>query len=232
MKIENIEVFGFRSALRSMRNPMNSWEKSDSLFYACSPYSPLNPKWNSDPPWGWGSDIFVPEDPYIGPEDFKLMMKLIRGGTEHRKFLRTIHVNADFTLPRYVWTEFDTYKIATVRNSCSTMHKLGRMPISQEDFEAPIPNFLLFELNHLGQLFRETKNFDIVREMKNILPEGFLQKANMDLNYETILNIYSQRKNHRLPQWNCTKLDSGVYSICKWIEDLPYMKHIFKDIYE
>ena len=162
--IENTEVYGFRAALRAMRNPMDSWNKSDSNYHV----QYTGP---------WGRNIKVPELPVLGDADLKLAHKLIRGGTPHRKFLRQIIVWVDFTLPRYIWQELDTYKVATVRNSCSTMHKLGHRDLIQEDFAAPIPLSLLNELNQLGEDYRIIKDYNYVRDMKNILPEGFLQKS-------------------------------------------------------
>jgi len=195
MKIENTEVFGFRAALRGMRNPMNSWNKSDSVFLengllAC-----------------------------IGEADNELAKKLIKAGTEHRKFLRFIHIQVDLTIPRYIWQELDTYKIATVRLSCSTMHKLGSKDLEESDFQ---DNYVLEqtkqELNACGNQYRITKNINLLRQMKQMLPEGFLQKATYDFNYENAINLYHQRKNHRMSEW------SGEDGICKWIESLPMMK--------
>lgn len=225
MKIKNTEIYGLKSSFRAMRNPMNSWEKSDSEFGSAKTEEKFVAEFRK---------IDCAEAPLIGSEDLKLACKLIRGGSEHRKFLRQIMVWVDFTLPRYIWTELDTYKVATVRNSCSTMHKLGRQELTVEDFEnrVVLPETLK-ELNAAGLAFREKSTFhplfvphlsasplegyDIVRYMKAILPEGFLQKATMTFNYETLLSMYFQRKTHRLPEW------SGANGICKWIECLPYM---------
>lgn len=213
MKIENTDVSNFGSALRAMRNPMNSWDRSDSNLNAI----------------------------HIGADDLKLACKLVRGGSEHRKFLRQIIVWADFTLPRYVWQEMDTYKVATVRNSCSTMHKLGHAALEPEDFELQHVNQATLEgLNLAGECYRSKdpfvivpgaawatldveertvlKDYDIVRWMKGTLPESFLQKATMTFSYETLLSMYMQRHNHRLPQWS-----GGSGSICNWIYHLPYM---------
>jgi hypothetical protein len=214
MKIENIEVFGFRSALRGMRNPMNSWDRSDTRY---------SHNWIN----GQGFLIGCPDYPNIGPEDLKLACKLIKGGSEHRKFLRQIQIWFDITIPRYVWQEKDTYKVATVRNSCSTMHKLGSKDLTQEDFELPIPSDWLRLLNFMGKDFRLAKENkdtalmnEIRREYKNLLPEGFLQKATYTMNYETALTMYFQRRNHRLPEWRADKEGS----ICSFIAHLPYME--------
>jgi len=208
MKIEKIEVFGFKAALRGMRNPMDSWDKSDSEFHYIKHLH------------------YAVESPVIGPKDMALALKLIKGGSEHRKFLRQIQVWWDITAPRYVWQELDTYKVATVRNSCSTMHKLGTRDLTQEDFELPIGTDLLCLLNQMGREFRaakvvkDTEQMNLIRrEYKNVLPEGFLQKATYSFNYETAMTMYRQRKNHRLPEWNAGKPGS----ICAMIRSLPYM---------
>lgn len=191
MKIENTEVSGFQAAIHGMRNPMNSWDKSDSNFDC---------------------------EMIIGPNDLELSKKLIKAGTEHRKFLRMIHIQCFITLPRYIWQEMDTYKVSTVRLSCSTMHKLGMTDLTIQDFQNNwILEETLQELNFLGRNYRETKNVDLLRQMKQILPEGFLQSADLDFNYETAMNMYYQRKNHRMSEW------SGENGICKWMESLPMM---------
>lgn len=191
MKIENTEVSGFQAAIHGMRNPMNSWDKSDSNF-----------------------DCGM----IIGPNDLELSKKLIKAGSEHRKFLRMIHIQCFITLPRYIWQEMDTYKVSTVRLSCSTMHKLGMTDLTIQDFQNNwILEETLQELNFLGRNYRETKNVDLLRQMKQILPEGFLQSADLDFNYETAMNMYYQRKNHRMSEW------SGENGICKWMESLPMM---------
>lgn len=193
MKIENTEVFGFKAAMHGMRNPMNSWDKGDSGF-------------NQD-------GIFI-----IGEKDKELALKLIKAGTEHRKFLRMIHIQCFITLPRYIWQEMDTYKIATVRMSCSTMHKLGFTDLTPEDFQdGIIYDEVLNNINQIAKEYRETKQVDLLHLMKQILPEGFLQSADLDFNYETAINMYHQRKNHRMPEW------SGDGGICKWIKGLPMM---------
>lgn len=205
MKISNTEVFGFRSALRAMRNPFASWAKSDSRFYGDSR----------------GENIaFAIERPEIGPNDLKLALKLIKAGSEHRKFLRQIIIWADLTLPRYMWQEFDTYKVATVRNSCSTMHKLGHRSLVLSDFQdEAVPEETLTRLNTLGETYRDSKKqgFGTVRTMKQILPESFLQKSTYTMSYETALNMLLQRGSHRLPEW------SGPSGVCEWLRKLPYL---------
>lgn len=205
IQITNTEVYGFRHSLRAMRNALESWERSDSNT-AIEAY-------------GQYADI--------GPNDLALAIKLIKAGASHRKFLRSICVWCDINAPRYVWTEIDTYKIATVRNSCSTMHKLGHRDLTPDDFsEQDVIPEVLVELNKLGKLYRETKKYDFVKQMKRILPEGFMQLASYHTNYETLLNMFFQRRNHRLDEWRAT--DDNTVSICNWIKSLPYMKEFLE----
>jgi hypothetical protein len=242
LKIENTLIFGFLPAFRGMRNPANSWAASDSWFSHTSgtatnilgevkTKAEINwgPPGGLDLPWGeWmhGEDPWVaPEYPLIGPKDMKLACRLIRGGSEHRKFLRQIVVWADLTLPRYVWTELDTYKVGTVRDSCSTMYKLGTRPLVPDDFEKGVVGHDVLEtLNKLGEEYRTTKSYDLVREMKQLLPEGFLQKATYSMNYENALNMYCQRRKHRLPEWNA----GSEGSLCHWIAGFPYMSEFIE----
>ena len=197
IKIENVEVAGLSTAIRGMRNPMDSWDKTDS---------------------GQGSNWYV-----IGDADMELCKKLIKAGPEHRKFLRQIYVGFDITLPRYVWSEFDTYQWV-VKNSCSTMHKLFKKdcPITLEQFmynynDIDILMTTLERLNRLSTEYfiapTQVQKDSILRRAKAILPEGFLQKRTVSTNYEQLRNIYHQRKNHRLPCW---------HKICGEIENLLY----------
>jgi hypothetical protein len=193
MKIQETEVSGFKAAITGLRNPMNSWDKSDSIFFPDGTFE-------------------------IGPEDNKLAKKLIKAGTEHRKFLRLIHISCFITIPRYIWQELDTYKVSTVRMSCSTMHKLGSTDLTVEDFQdGTVLIETLKELNKLGAKYREDKKVEILKLMKQILPESFLQSATYDMSYETAMNIYHQRKTHRMSEW------SGKDGICEWIASLPMM---------
>lgn len=218
MLIENTEVFGFRAALRGMRNPKNSWHKSDSRYGIPRQSLEQRAQWN---PYV----VEVPEYPLLGENDLKLALSLISGGSEHRKFLRMITISMDITIPRYVWQELDTYKVCTVRNSCSTMHKLGHTKLEADDFEGGVilPEVLNF-LNSLGKSYRDTKDYNFVRVMKNHTPESFLQKATYHMNYETAITMFKQRWNHRLSQWRAG--EEG--SICNWILMLPYMKDFLK----
>jgi len=226
MKIEKVQVCGFDPAFRGMRNPKDSWERSDSEFYDLSPLWPYGTSADflkTNMPWSPG--IRVPEYPYIGPIDMKLACELISGGSVHAKFLRQIIIWADLTLPRYCWQEVDTYKISTVRNSCSTMHKLGSRELTQDDFELPIVECWLNGLNELIREFQEKKDQkskeirDVRRELKNALPEGFLQKATYMMSYETALAWLRWRGSHRLDEWNIR----AAGSLCKWVDSLPYM---------
>jgi hypothetical protein len=220
----NTEVFGFNAALRGMRNPMNSWDKGDSVYRSDSV-------------------------PSIGPNDCKLALSLIKAGTEHRKFIRSIIIWTDIEAPRYVWQELDTYKVATVRNSCSTMHKLGSRDLVCEDFSCGVVmpavltelNLLAGDYRHLKSIKADSNKIDCVqRQMKQLLPEGFLQKATYTMNYETALTMFKQRRNHRLPEWKffteyCHKdpvigIKDEDTSITNWIFSLPYMKLIIESL--
>jgi hypothetical protein len=197
MIIEHIDVNGFEAAFRGMRNAMNSWDRSDSYF----DYRGMFQK--------------------AGEEDLKLACSLISKGSEHRKFLRVITVSFDIACPRYVWQELDTYKVSTVRLSCSTMNKLGGSELSTRDFQGgEVDSLVLLELNRKSKLYESTKNYEYVREMKKMMPEGYIQRATYHMSYETALSMYLQRKNHRLPEWN-VKFDG---SICQMIRGLPYME--------
>ena len=205
MKITNTEVYGFAASLRGMRNPMNSWHLQDSVPYYCMP------------------DILW-DATLIGERDLDLAKRLIKAGNEHCKFLRQIQVWADFEMPLYWWSEFDTYKFNT-KNSCSTMHKLlnAKKEIELSDFvysndiEKEILSFSVRELNILRNRYLETKDFNYVIRGKRLLPTSFKQKRTVNTNYAELINIYNQRKNHRLKEeWQ------DVF--CKWCEELPYFK--------
>ena len=210
LKIENAEVVGWEHAIRGMRNPMNSWEKSDS---------------------GWGeprsNDSFVFEmdsEGYwifsIGPEDQKLMAKLSKAGTDHRKFMRMITVYLDITAPLYWWKEFDTYKVDTVANSCSTMHKIADKEFTMDDFSCEHLvgiakddlNGTLAVLNHFRKFYLKTKEKSFWWQMIQLLPSSYNQKRTVMLNYEVLANIYKSRRNHKLDEW---------HTLCDWIETLP-----------
>lgn len=224
MKIERTIVFGFEPALEDMRNPMDSWADSDSLFWS----SPGHSGRYDD---NYGGFIHAPERPVLGPKDLELACKLIKRGSAHRKFLREIIVWVRLTIPRFVWQELDTYKVATTRNSCSTMNKLGTRDLEQSDFERPVLPVYLAHINEKGAALRTCKEegegiMEARVQLKNDLPEGYLQRAGYLMSYETTLSMYLDREYHRLPQWRA----SQPQSICAWIKCLPYMADFIKAV--
>lgn len=225
--VENVEVFGFRHALRNMRNPKESWHLNDTVFnYTSEPNE---------------HGFLVPEGPVVGREDFRLLTSLERGGSEHRKVLRTIQVWLDVVPWRGMWQELDTYKVATVRNSCSTMHKLGHRDLTPADFqdedmqEDDVDLAYLAKINRMGRAYREggCKDASLLMRLKHRLPEGFLQRAGLHFSYETALNMFFQRWNHRVPEWtwsgagrvpNQDDLEAGTWpSFCDVLWRLPYL---------
>ena len=208
IKIEDVEVMGMRKAIKGMRNAMNSWDKSDSYFLLqCSQYAGCKKT----------------EDYRIGEVDMKLCKNLIKAGSSDRKFLRMIHVQADVTAPLYWWKEYDTYKVGTVANSCSTMHTIHKRDLTLDDFsyEHLIPvaldclNETIKTINTARQFVVDMKLKEDWWQMIQLLPSSFNQMRTIDLNYENLLSIYRQRKGHKLDEWR---------EFCKWIETLPYMK--------
>lgn len=226
IKFENTEVMGWEHAIRGMRNPLNSHERSDSGYcmdtLACHTCkgNRNNCKKNID------NHKFI-----IGPNDFDLMKRLSNAGADHRKFMRMITVYVDITAPLYWWKEFDTYKVGTVANSCSTMHKIHAKEFTLEDFscehliddeaiptrvysaldmmEATIENF-----NYLRELYLETKDKKYWWQIIQLLPSSYNQKRTVMLNYEVLANIYKSRMNHKLDEWSVGFID--------WIKTLPY----------
>lgn len=227
IRIENVDVFGWESAIRGMRNPMNSWDKSDSQFHVCSKSGKTSCT-------------------EIGNNDLKLMQSLVKAGTDHSKFMRMINVSCDITAPRYWWTEYDTYKVGTVRNSCSTMHKIADKEFEQSDFSrehlitldyqhydildteevkriefqtasTEILRLIIQCLNNYRKLYLATKNKKYWWQMIQILPQSYNQRATVQLNYATLRNMYHARKNHKLDEW---------IEFCKWVETLPYSELI------
>lgn len=221
MLFENTEVFNFEGAIRGMRNPKESWDKSDSEL-----------KFTPD----FEKRVMLPFY-VIGPKDLQLMQTLIKAGSEHRKFMRQIFVSVDITAPLYWWKEFDTYKVATVSNSCSTMHKLADTSITLDcfemgDFTPLIDNFkidlswqtVLSYLEQLRQKYNETKDKRYWKELIRLLPESWLQKRTVTMNYENLLGICSkgQRRFHKLTEWS--------ESFISWARTLPYAQEfIFID---
>lgn len=215
MKFENTEVWGFEHAIRGMRNPKNSWNKSDSVAKKEFDYKTEK----------------VIDKFYVGGNDLKLMQMLIRAGSEHRKFLRQIFVSVDITAPLYWWKEFDTYKIGTVANSTSTMHKLSSTPITFECFETDDYDEIEFDggevqtiINYLETLrnkYIETKDKRCWKELIRWLPESWLQKRTITMNYENLLMMYRQRKSHKLNEWSGLD-NSELPNYISWIKSLPY----------
>ena len=214
LKIENFEVLGWEHAIRGMRNPMNSWEKSDSNFFDDSEGHVCNIC------QGRGSMSLIE----IGQNDYTLMKNLRNAGTDHRKFMRMITVYLDITAPLYWWKEFDTYKVGTVANSCSTMHKIHSKEFTLEDFSCeklydqlgdlrPIVD----RLNVYRERYLETKDKNDWWQMIQLLPTSYNQKRTVMLNYEVLANIYKSRRNHKLDCW---------HTFCDWIEELPYSELI------
>jgi hypothetical protein len=208
IKIENVEVIGWEHAIRGMRNPMNSWEKSDSGY--TSPYQ--DGCTNST---GFS----------IGSNDLDLMKRLRNAGTDHRKFMRMIAVYLDITAPLYWWKEFDTYKVGTVANSCSTMHKIADKEFTLEDFSCEHLVGIAKDdlhgttavLNHFRKLYLQSKDKKYWWQMIQLLPSSYNQKRTVMLNYEVLANIYKSRRNHKLDEW---------VEFCEWIETLPYSELI------
>lgn len=229
IKIEKTDVFGWEAAVRGLRNPMNSWDKSDSEF---GPFTEEDI---------YNQSIIVSLEPKIGPNDMNLMKRLRNAGADHRKYLRMIHVQANVTAPLYWYKEYDTYKISTVANSCSTMHKIADKEFTLDDFscehlidfDEPIrkdknnlskyPWFKTFlisivdQLNYARELYLETKDKRYWWQMIQLLPTSYNQKRTIDLNYENLINMYHARKNHKLDEW---------HDFCRWIESLPYAKEL------
>ena len=231
LKIKNTEVIGWEAAIRGMRNPMNSWEKSDSIFVGDGEYHDICG--NSGPYNGTVTDTETFFE--MGDNDLDLMTRLRNAGTDHRKFMRMITVYIDITAPLYWWKEFDTYKVGTVANSCSTMHKIVDKEFTLKDFscehlEGRALNTLedmVDELNYWRDYYlvitkqnvvgADTKAKDIWWQMIQLLPSSYNQKRTVMLNYEVLANIYKSRKNHKLDEW---------HTFCNWIETLPYSELI------
>lgn len=230
MKFENTEVWGFKHAIRGMRNPLESWDKSDS---GCKLYCSVEGVCVEKPCSYDNCNGCTTTEYIIGKNDLELMQKLIKAGSEHRKFLRQIFVSVDITAPLYWWKEFDTYKVGTVANSTSTMHKLASTPITidcfeMDDFEdckddsnvyvSAIWIESITRLEKLRQTYNETKDKRYWKELIRLLPESWLQKRTITMNYENILNMYRQRKNHKLTEWS--------KSFCDWVKTLPYAEEL------
>ena len=233
LKIEKTEVVGWEAAVRGMRNPMNSWDQSDSHYESealeCHDLS-------GDP-----TKVYLVNKYILGSNDLDLMTRLRNAGTDHRKFMRMIEVYVDITAPLYWWKEFDTYKVGTVANSCSTMHKIAAkkfelddfstehiLSLSDNEFEFPIIcgvamtsmgvfSYILDALNFYRKKYLETKDKTYWWQMIQLLPSSYNQKRTIMLSYEVLVNIYKSRRNHKLDEW---------HTLCDWIEGLPYSEMI------
>lgn len=221
MKFDNTEIYGIKSALRGMRNPLESWNKGDTLncleFGECE----ICPLYSESKDYCSGDEVI------IGKNDLSLAKKLILAGSEHRKFLRQIFVSVDITAPLYWWKEFDTYKVGTTANSTSTMHKISATPITFDCFElkdkAKNDNYFLNFVNHLEILRKEylkTKDREIWEQLIQELPSSWLQTRTVTMNYENLYSIYRHRRNHKLTEWS--------ESFIKWVDSLPYSNELIK----
>lgn len=247
LNIENAETYGWEAAVRGMRNPMNSWDKSDTkicgtyqvgeycegLFYDNCPYH------DNCENGVWVNEF---QSVHLGSNDLDLMKRLAKAGTDHRKYLRMIVVYCDITAPLYWWKEFDTYKVGTVANSCSTMHKIQAKEFTVDDFshehlsteiygekiQEPgwvdttrssenLLDFIVCHLNIYRELYIETKDKKYWWQMIQLLPSSYNQKRTAMLNYEVLANMYKSRKNHKLDEW---------HTFCDWIKTLPYSELI------
>lgn len=212
IKIEKVDVYGWEAAIRGMRNPMNSHEKSDSEF---------------DVTYYWddGETPYETHKTVIGENDLDLMKRLAKAGSDHRKFMRMIIVSVDITAPLYWWKEYDTYKVGTVANSTSTMHKIHSKPFSREDFSCDrmsegalaCLDSVIGVLEDARLKFVETKKKHYWDDMIQLLPSSYNQKRTIVLSYEVLRNMYHARKNHKLDEWR---------DFCNWVEELPYSELI------
>ncbi len=200
LTLKNTSVMNFENAIRGARNPLNSWGRMDS---------------HTEPD---GNFVF-------GPNDLDLAMRLAKAGSDHRKYLRMVFVSVDVSAPLYWWKEYDTYKVATVANSTSTMHKIHSKPFSMDDFSCDhmtdgtkkFMETVVAELENIRLRFKETKSKDDWYDMIQLLPSSYNQMRTCTFNYETLINIYRARKNHKLAEW---------HTFCDWIETLPYAEQL------
>ena len=230
MKFENTKVFNFEGALRGMRNPMNSWDRSDS-------YYKLSESENDSISWGdfisqdkinRGKDTFT-----IGENDMKLAQTLIKAGSEHRKFMRQIFVSVDITAPLYWWSEYDTYKIGTTANSCSKMHKIHSKEFCRNDFSFDELNkeslvfldTIIAKLEELRLKYIETKDKQYWYATIQLLPSSYNQKRTVTMTYENVFNMIHQRMNHKLNEWS-GKDDSSKPNFISWTKKLPYAEEL------
>ena len=200
LTVRNTEVMNFKNAMRGARNPMNSWDRSDSYFDENGKY-------------------------ILGENDLSLAVRLRKAGSDHRKFLRQIFVSMDITAPMYWWKEFDTYKVGTVANSTSTMHKITSAPFSLSQFSCDkmdgatldVMKYVIEKLENLRLRFLETKDKQIWYDIIQLLPSSYDQMRTCTMNYENLINIYHARKNHKLDEWHV---------FCDFIKGLPYAREL------
>lgn len=229
LKIENAEVVGWEHAIRGMRNPMNSWEKSDSFIPCWQKTKCHECDANQKCAYYFEDGEPYKKDEFIGAKDLDLMTRLRNSGTDHRKFMRMITVYLDITAPMYWWKEFDTYKVGTVANSCSTMHKIAAKEFVLDDFshehlisDESIPGRVysakgmmeatVDNLNMFRKLYLETQDKKYWWQLIQLLPSSYNQLRTIMLNYEVLANIYKSRRNHKLDEWQ---------TFCEWIKGLP-----------
>ena len=212
IKIENVQINGWESALRGMRNPMNSWDKADTTYGAL------------------GDEHYDDLAPKIGENDLGLMKRLSTAGTDHAKYERFIDVTCDITAPLYWWKEFDTYRMGVEKNSCSTMHKIQAKEFTLEDFSCEhlleghwLDNLesTINELNYARECFLSTKDKIYWWQMIQLLPSSYNQKRTCKISYQALKNMYLARRNHKLDEWRI---------FCTWAEELPYFKDILGDV--
>lgn len=213
IKVENIDFWGFEHAIRGMRNPLNSWAKSDSLAFGTATI--------------YADNEIVAE--MIGPNDLTLMKTLYQAGPEHRKYLRQIFVSMDITAPLYWWKEFDTYKVGTVANSCSTMHTIHRKEFTLDDFSCEhlingtskiMLNGVIDLMNQYRSQYLNTKNKEYWWQLIQLLPSSYNQKRTVTMNYENVATIIRQRSHHKLDEWN---------NFIDILKELPYVKEIMEE---
>lgn len=229
IKIENVEVMGWEAAIRGMRNPMNSWDKIDS-FIPCDVKTKCHECTDNQRCDKYFSDgLAFRRNQFLGSNDLDLMKRLRAAGTDHGKFMRMIVVWFDIVAPLYMLKEFDTYKVGTVVNSCSTMHKIHSKRFERDDFSIEhlencdeqhwmvCMDNVISSLNVAREKFLETKDKKYWWQMIQLLPSSYNQRRTVMLNYEVLANMYKSRKNHKLDEW---------VDFCKWIETLPYSELI------
>ena len=229
LKLENTEVFGWEAAIRGMRNPMNSWNKSDS-------------RWGCVPGHTYptcGEDCRYECEYIIGEDDLKLMKSLSKAGNDHAKFLRMINVTVDITAPLYWWKEHDQYKVGTTTNSCSTMHKIHAKEFTLDDFSCEhldeafkrdglvvagykrYLEYVIDGLNDAREMYLETKDKYYWWQMIQLLPSSYNQKRTVQFNYQVLKSMYFARRNHKLDCWR---------TFCDWMLNLPYFKEVCVDV--